>query len=130
MIRIIRLMSAAGSISLGQYDGAFYESGPAGHAFDWDGEGVIYLSNVSNSVAKVNTGTGTSVLNAGNGRTYSWTGRCGVYDVTNLWRNNGGASKYVDLTRFARPGETLIRQDVFLIICVGGIFCPVAMDIA
>jgi len=107
----------------------FYESGPAGHSFAWDEIGTIYLSRVQNSVAKVNTGSGTSVLNAGNGRTYSWNGRAGIYDVTSLWKNNGGASKYVDLTRYALPGETVVRQNVFLIICVGGIFCPKNMDI-
>jgi hypothetical protein len=122
-------MSAGESKSVGQYDEPFYESGPAIHSFEWDEKGTIYLSRVVNSIAKVNSGTGTSVLNAGNGHTYSWSGRCGIYDVTSLFKNNGGAVKYVDLTRYAMPNEELIRQDVFLIICIGGIFCPVNMDI-
>jgi len=134
-LRIIQLLRAGPNITVGQYDMAFYENGPAGHSFDWDEIGRIYLSCVSNSVAKVNVGTGRAVLNAGNGRTYEWTGRAGLYDVTHLWKNNGSVNKYVDMARFARYNgytgspETLIRQNVYLIISVGGIFCPVNMDI-
>ncbi len=128
-VRVIQLLSAGPTISIGQYDFPIYESGPAGHNFDWDEKGAIYLSCVPNSVAKVKVGTGTAILNAGNGRTYEWTGRAGRYDVTYLWKGNGSVNKYVDLSRFALPGETLIRQNVYLIISVGGIFCPVNMDI-
>lgn len=132
-VRVIKLLSAGPDITVGQYDFPFYESGPAGHSFDWDEKGVIYLSSVSNSVAKVKVGTGHAVLNAGNGRTYEWTGRAGLYDVTHLWKGNGSVNKYVDLYRFAAydgfGGQTLIRQNVYLIISVGGIFCPVNMDI-
>jgi len=128
-LRIIKLISAGDTVAIGQYDEPFFENGPAGHSFDWDGKGTIYLTRVRNSIAKVSCGSGTTVLNAGNGRTYTWSGRCGIYDVTSLWRDNGGISKYVDLSRFARANEELVRQDVFLIICVDGIFCPVNMDI-
>lgn len=128
-VRVIKLLSAGPNISVGMYDEAFYENGPAGHGFDWDEKGAIYLSCVPNSVAKVNTGTGKAILNAGNGRTYEWTGRAGRYDVTYLWYGNGSVGKYIDLSRFALPGETLIRQDVYLIISVDGIFCPINMDI-
>lgn len=128
-LRIIQLLRAGPDITVGQYDMAFYENGPAGHSFVWDEIGRIYLSRVSNSVAKVDVGTGEALLNAGNGRTYTWSGRCGLFDVTHLWKGNGSVNKYVDLARFALPGETLIRQNVYLIISVGGIFCPVNMDI-
>lgn len=130
-IEIIRLLSAGNSVSVGAFDMAFYESGPASHSFNWDDtDGArIYLSRVSNSVSKVNSGTGYYMLNAGNGRSYSWQGRSGLYDVTYLWKGNGSISKYVDCARYARNGETLIRQDVFLIISHGGIFCPINMDI-
>ncbi|HPP78066.1 hypothetical protein, partial [Methanospirillum sp.] len=60
---------------------------------------------------------------------YTWKGRSDLYDVTHLWKRNGGAVKYVDCARHAQNGETLIRQDVYLIISKGGIFCPVNMDI-
>jgi len=138
MIRVIRLMSAGPPVSVGKYDGAYFENGPTNHSFVWDEKGTIYLSRVSNSVAKVQTGTGMSVLYSGNGtigngvsgNSYSWSGRCGIYDVTYLWKGNGGTTKYVDLQRFARANETLIRQDVFLIIVSEGIFCPVNLDIA
>lgn len=134
-LRIIQLLRAGPDITVGQYDMAFYENGPAGHSFVWDEIGRIYLSCVSNSVAKVNVGTGEALLNAGNGRTYTWSGRCGLFDVTHLWKGNGSVNKYVDLARFARydpyneSPQTLIRQNVYLIISVGGIFCPVNMDI-
>lgn len=128
-IRIIRLLYSGPSVSVGQYDMAFFENGPAGHNFDWDGEGTIYFSRVQNSIAKVSVGSGTAVLNAGNGRAITFSGRCGVYDVTSLFKNNGSVNKYVDLYRYALPGQTLIRQEAFLIISVGGIFCPVNLDI-
>lgn len=132
-VRVIELLRPGKSITVNQYDMPFFENGPAGHSFYWDGKGVIYLSCVPNSVAKVNVGTGTAVLNAGNGRSYTWTGRAGVYDVTYLWKNNGSLNRYVDLYRFAAYdgylAQTLIRQSVYLIISVGGIFCPVNMDI-
>ena len=132
-VRVIQLLAAGQSVTVGQYGFPFYESGPGNHSFEWDEKGAIYLSSVPNSVAKVKVGTGTAVLNAGNGRTYSWTGRAGVYDVTYLWKGNGSVTKYVDLYRFAAydgyVAQTLIRQSVYLIISVGGIFCPVNMDI-
>lgn len=128
-LRIIKLLSAGPSVSVGAYGMPFYESGPASHSFDWDEIGVIYLSRVPNSVAKVSVGDGNASLNAGNGRILSWSGRCNLYDVTHLWKGNGSVSKYVDMARFAMPNETLTRQDVYLIISVGGIFCPVNMDI-
>jgi len=128
--RVIRLLYADNPVSVGFYDIAFYESGPTGHEFEWDGEGTIYLTKVPNAVAKVNVGSATAVLNAGNGHTYAWSGRSDVYNVTSLWPRNGSVSRYIDLARFARSGETLVRQDVFLIIAVRGIFCPVNMDIS
>jgi len=130
-VRVIQLLSAGDPVSVGPYDLAFYESGPAGHSFVWDDDdgARIYLSRVPNSVAKVNSGTGVYNLNAGNGRFYTWKGRSDLYDVTHLWKRNGGAVKYVDCARHAQNGETLIRQDVYLIISKGGIFCPVNMDI-
>lgn len=126
---VIHLLSAGTTVSVGMFDFPIYETGPASHSFTWDGEGRIYLSRVSNSVAKVNVGSAQATLIAGNGRSITWSGRCGTYDVTYLWPKSGSPSRYVDMARYARSGETLVRQDIFLIISKGGIFCPVNMDI-
>jgi len=131
-VRVIRLLFEGPPVSVGAFGVPFYESGPASHEFEWDdSDGArVYLTRVSNSIAKVDSGSGTYSLNAGNNRIYTWSGRSGIYDVTYLWKGNSGIVKYVDCARFARNGETLIRQDVFLIISKGGIFCPVNLDIA